>query len=100
MDAHTDAHSSQIRTHIFTDTTYTHLSPLILIFIRCTMADVLTVSPAFLVLNVSITRGLHKPGVYTVTGHDLKSAVNTLTSPTRCLFNLILPETLRCYQVR
>lgn len=70
-----------------------------LIFISFTMADMLTVSPAFLVLNVSIAGGLHKPRVYTVTGHDLMSAANSLASPTRCLFNLILPETLQFYQV-
>lgn len=58
----------------------------------------LTVSPASSVPNVSIIGELHKPGVYTVTGHDLISTAISQTSPTRCLFNLIPPETLRCYQ--
>ncbi len=75
-----------------------HTSPLTLIFINSTVVGILTVLPTSLLLNVSVVWGLHKPRVYTVTGHDLISVAISLTSPTRCLFNLILPETLRCYQ--
>lgn len=85
---------THIHTYINLGTACAHcMSPLTLIFIRLTMVGMLTVSPAPLLLNVSIIRGLHQPRIYTVTGHDLISAAISLTSPTRCLFNLILPET-------
>lgn len=69
-----------------------------LIFIRPTMAGMLTAKPACLAPNMSIFSGLHKPRVYTVTGHDLILAAISLTSPTRCLFSLILLVTKWCYQ--
>lgn len=60
-----------------------HTSPLTLIFITFATASALTVSPASLVLNVSGMGGLHRPGVYTVTGHDLISVAISLASPSR-----------------
>lgn len=41
---------------------------------------------------MSITGGLRRPGVYTVTGHDLICSANNPALPCRCHFNLILQE--------
>lgn len=75
-------------THVSTDTP----SPVTVIFISFTAVGTLTGFPASLLLNVSVSRGLHEATVYTVTGHDLITAAISLASPTRCLLNLILPR--------